>query len=154
MTRGPNSNLPGIVYLVGGGPGDPELVTKKGLRLIETADAIFYDALAPTELLSYRRPEANVVYVGKKRTQHAYSQQQISDMMIAEARAGKRVVPTQGRRPLHVRPGRRRGGSVARCRCSVRSRAGCYFGARCGGLQRHSFNPSSPYLGSHVRHWT
>ena len=100
MTRGPNSNLPGIVYLVGGGPGDPELVTKKGLRLIETADAIFYDALAPTELLSYRRPEANVVYVGKKRTQHAYSQQQISDMMIAEARAGKRVVRLKGGDPF------------------------------------------------------
>ena len=100
MSRRPHSNLPGIVYLVGGGPGDPELVTQKGLRLIETADAIFYDALAPTELLSYRRPEAHVVYVGKKRTQHAYSQQEISDMMIAEARAGKKVVRLKGGDPF------------------------------------------------------
>ena len=100
MARNPQSKTAGVVYLVGGGPGDPELVTRKGLRLIELADVIFYDALAPTELLSYRRREARVVYVGKKRTQHAHSQQEISKMMIAEARAGKKVVRLKGGDPF------------------------------------------------------
>ena len=100
MARNPHRKVPGIVHLVGGGPGDPELVTQKGLRLIESADVIFYDALAPTELLSHRRPEAHVIYVGKKRTQHAYSQQEISDMMIVEARAGKKVVRLKGGDPF------------------------------------------------------
>lgn len=91
----------GAVYLVGGGPGDPGLITVRGLRLIERADVIFYDALAPTELLAHAPAHARIVYVGKKRTDHAYTQQQINEMMIAEARAGKRVVRLKGGDP-HV----------------------------------------------------
>jgi uroporphyrinogen III methyltransferase/synthase len=87
------------VYLVGGGPGDPGLITVRGLRLIERADAIFYDALAPTELLAHAPAGARIVYVGKKRTDHAYTQQQINEMMIAEARAGKLVVRLKGGDP-------------------------------------------------------
>lgn len=89
----------GVVYLVGGGPGDPGLITVRGLRLIERADVIFYDALAPTELLAHAPARARIVYVGKKRAVHAYTQQQINEMMIAEARAGKRVVRLKGGDP-------------------------------------------------------
>jgi Uroporphyrinogen-III methylase len=56
----------GRVFIVGAGPGDPELITLKGLRLIETADAIVYDRLVPQALLSRARPQALLVYVGKK----------------------------------------------------------------------------------------
>lgn len=95
----PPEHSRGTVYLVGGGPGDPGLITVRGLRLIERADVIFYDALAPTELLARAPSHASIVYVGKKRTDHAYTQQEINEMMIGEARAGKRVVRLKGGDP-------------------------------------------------------
>ena len=82
----------GKVYLVGAGPGDPELITLRGLRLIETADVILYDNLAPTTLLSRAPVAAVTLYVGKKRARHAYTQEQINQALIGYARQGKRVV--------------------------------------------------------------
>ncbi len=89
----------GTVYLVGAGPGDPELVTLRGLRLISSADVILYDNLAASVLRAHARPEAEKIYVGKKRAQRVYSQRQISQMLIEQARAGHCVVRLKGGDP-------------------------------------------------------
>ncbi|MGA2434602.1 MAG: SAM-dependent methyltransferase, partial [Bryobacteraceae bacterium] len=65
------------VYLVGAGPGDPELLTLKGRRVLERADAVLYDNLSPHALLDLAPPRAERVYVGKKAGDHEYSQDEI-----------------------------------------------------------------------------
>ena len=89
----------GKVYLVGAGPGDPELITLRGLRLIETADVILYDNLAPTALLAHAQAGAERVYVGKKRARHAYSQRQINELLVDYAGQGKKVIRLKGGDP-------------------------------------------------------
>jgi uroporphyrinogen III methyltransferase/synthase len=88
-----------IVHLVGAGPGDPELLTVKGRRLLELADVVVYDYLANPKLLSYC-PQAEVVYVGKKAAAHTLTQQQINQLLIDKARPGKRVVRLKGGDPF------------------------------------------------------
>jgi uroporphyrinogen III methyltransferase/synthase len=89
----------GKVYLVGAGPGDPELITLRGLRLIKTADVVLYDNLAPVALLSRAPVAAEKLYVGKKRARHAYTQEQINTLLVHYARQGKRVVRLKGGDP-------------------------------------------------------
>jgi uroporphyrinogen III methyltransferase/synthase len=88
------------VYLVGAGPGDPELITAKGLRLLEQADAVLYDHLAPHSLLDRAPARAERIYVGKKKSVHAYSQEEICTMMIERARRGLNVVRLKGGDPF------------------------------------------------------
>lgn len=90
----------GTVYLVGAGPGDPELITLKGRRVLALADCILYDHLASDALLDYAPPTAERIYVGKKRAEHACTQDQICALMIERARAGKTVVRLKGGDPL------------------------------------------------------
>ena len=91
---------PGKVYLVGAGPGDPELLTLKGRRLIEQADAVLFDHLAPEALLSLAPPSAERVYVGKKKSVHTWTQEEICDMLIERARRGLTVVRLKGGDPF------------------------------------------------------
>jgi len=88
------------VYLVGAGPGDPELITVKGRRILESADAILYDHLAPTALLDLAPAHAERVYVGKKRSVHEFSQDEICAMLIERARRGLNVVRLKGGDPM------------------------------------------------------
>ena len=88
------------VYLVGAGPGDPELITLKGRRCLESADVVLHDHLAAPALLDFAPPAAERIYVGKKRGDHAYSQPEIIDLMIAKAREGKTVVRLKGGDPF------------------------------------------------------
>ena len=88
------------VYLVGAGPGDPELITLKAKRLLETADCILYDHLAPTELLALAPPAAERIYVGKKKSDHALSQDEICALLIDRGRRGINVVRLKGGDPL------------------------------------------------------
>ena len=88
-----------MVYLVGAGPGDPELLTIKGRRALEKASVVLYDNLAPEEVLSFAPASALRVYVGKKRSRHAYSQEEICAMLIEHARSGKVVVRLKGGDP-------------------------------------------------------
>ena len=90
----------GCVYLVGAGPGDPELITLKGRRVLECAGAVLYDNLASDELLLLAPPEAERIYVGKKKADHAVSQDEIARLMIDRARAGKTVVRLKGGDPF------------------------------------------------------
>ncbi|MBM3810084.1 MAG: uroporphyrinogen-III C-methyltransferase [Acidimicrobiia bacterium] len=87
------------VYLVGAGPGDPLLLTLKGKQVLECADAVLYDYLANESLLQLAPPSAERIYVGKKRADHAFTQEEIARMMIERARAGKIVVRLKGGDP-------------------------------------------------------
>jgi uroporphyrinogen III methyltransferase/synthase len=88
------------VYLVGAGPGDPDLITVKGRKLLERADVVLYDALASPRLLDYAPPQAERIYVGKKRAQHQMSQEQLHALLIEKARRGGLVVRLKGGDPF------------------------------------------------------
>jgi uroporphyrinogen III methyltransferase / synthase len=88
------------IYLVGAGPGDPELITLKGRRVLGLADVVLYDHLANDALLAFAPPHAGRIYVGKKKSIHSYSQEEICSMMIGHARAGRTVVRLKGGDPF------------------------------------------------------
>lgn len=92
-------STPGEVYLVGAGPGDPELITVKGRRLVETADVLIHDRLIPHEVLQWCRPEATVIDVGKFPDHHRISQEEINALLVYHGRLGKRVVRLKGGDP-------------------------------------------------------
>ena len=89
----------GFVSLVGAGPGDPELLTIKALRCLETADVIYYDNLVSDAVLDLARREAQRIYVGKKKADHTATQNEINTMLIDAALEGKRVVRLKGGDP-------------------------------------------------------
>lgn len=90
----------GEVYIVGAGPGDPELLTFKALRLMQQADIVYYDALVSDKVLDLCRRDADKVFVGKKRSNHAVAQQGINELLINAAKTGKRVVRLKGGDPF------------------------------------------------------
>ncbi|MHA7871422.1 MAG: siroheme synthase CysG [Hyphococcus sp.] len=90
----------GVVHIVGAGPGDPELLTLKAFRLIQSADVILYDRLVSDEILSLARRDADRLYVGKTKSNHAVPQSEIEARMIALAREGKTVVRLKGGDPF------------------------------------------------------
>jgi uroporphyrinogen III methyltransferase / synthase len=88
-----------VIYLVGSGPGDPGLLTVKGLRVLREADAVVYDRLAPESLLRHARPDAQRIYVGKKPGNPSMSQEEINALLVDLGRAGKTVVRLKGGDP-------------------------------------------------------
>lgn len=88
------------VYLVGAGPGDPELITVKGLRSIEEADVILYDRLINRELLDYAKEGAQLIYCGKLPDYHAMKQETINHFLVKHALMGKVVTRLKGGDPF------------------------------------------------------
>ena len=89
----------GMVYLVGAGPGDPELITVKGLHLLQAADVVIYDRLVPPPLLRQTSPQAEILYAGKAPGHHVLRQEQINALLIDRARKGNMVVRLKGGDP-------------------------------------------------------
>jgi uroporphyrinogen III methyltransferase/synthase len=95
-----NKNRKGKVYLVGAGPGDPGLITVKGMECIRRADVVIYDYLASPTLLAYASENAELIYVGKKGGDHTLSQEGINDLIAQKAKANLIVTRLKGGDPF------------------------------------------------------
>jgi uroporphyrinogen III methyltransferase/synthase len=92
--------MTGKVYLVGAGPGDPGLITVRGVECIQRADVIVYDYLSNPALLRYARPDAEIIYAGKQARDHTLTQDEINALLIKRAQAGKIVTRLKGGDPF------------------------------------------------------
>lgn len=90
----------GKVFLVGAGPGDPDLITVKGLRCIQEADVILYDRLINDELLKNARPDAELIFCGKLPNYHVLQQETINHFLVSHAKKGKTVTRLKGGDPF------------------------------------------------------
>ncbi len=100
MTDSSTSDFPnGMVWLVGAGPGDPELLTRKAERLLRAATVVFHDALVGPGVLDLAGPNARLVHVGKRAGRHSKDQRTIDQLIVAAALAGERVVRLKGGDP-------------------------------------------------------
>ncbi|EGR1341802.1 uroporphyrinogen-III C-methyltransferase [Vibrio parahaemolyticus] len=96
MTTANSSLNSGFVSLVGAGPGDPDLLTVKGLKAIQAAEVVVYDRLVSKEILELAQASAEMIYVGKKLDFHCVPQDKINQILVEKAQEGKRVVRLKG----------------------------------------------------------
>lgn len=89
----------GKVYIIGAGPGDPELLTLKGKRVLEAAEVVIYDRLVSNEILAFIPSDAERIFVGKEPAFHSIPQKEINALLVSKAKSGKNVVRLKGGDP-------------------------------------------------------
>ena len=89
-----------VVYLIGAGPGDADLITLKAVKALNKADVVLYDYLANEEILAHAPEDAEKIYVGKKAGQHYKTQDQINELIVQQAKAHENVVRLKGGDPF------------------------------------------------------
>ena len=89
-----------LVYLIGAGPGDPGLITVRGRECLARADVVVYDRLVASEILSWCRADAEMIYVGKSPQRHTMTQEEINATLVAKAKEGKVVARLKGGDPF------------------------------------------------------
>ncbi len=96
----PAGRQPGTVFIVGAGPGDPDLLTLRALRVLRDADVVIHDRLIGPGILDFAKPDAEILYVGKAKANHSVPQDEINALMARQAHAGKRVIRLKGGDPF------------------------------------------------------
>lgn len=110
-----------MVSLIGVGPGDPGLLTIRGARAIERADTVLYDALIHPAVLRHARPDAEMLFVGKRRGADSATQDEINHMLLYRARQGRRVARLKGGDPMLLAAAPRSASSSRSTGCRSRS---------------------------------